>query len=72
MIPENDKLVVEMPGGGGYGSPLDREPETVRKDFEWGYVTRDHARSVYGVVLDGNGKVDEAATGEARRSMASL
>ena len=36
-------------GGGGYGDPLDRDPERVRRDVVAGVVTREHARERYGV-----------------------
>lgn len=40
-------------GGGGYGDPLDRDPERVRTDVLEGWVSREQAREAYGVVLDG-------------------
>ena len=53
-------------GGGGYGSPLERDPERVRHDVREGYVTPARAREVYGVVLADDGSVDAAATQAAR------
>jgi len=53
-------------GGGGYGDPLDREPELVAGDLRDGYVSAAAAHDVYGVVLDAAGAPDTAAT-EARR-----
>jgi N-methylhydantoinase B len=38
-------------GGGGYGDPLEREPQAVLTDVLERWVTRDAARTVYGVVL---------------------
>jgi N-methylhydantoinase B len=40
-----------MAGGGGFGNPLERDPERVRRDVLDGKVTRTHAREAYGVVL---------------------
>ena len=40
------------PGGGGYGSALEREVERVLADVVDGKVTPERARSVYGVVVD--------------------
>ena len=40
-----------MAGGGGFGDPLERDPEKVRADVLDGKVTIDHARDAYGVVL---------------------
>jgi N-methylhydantoinase B len=38
-------------GGGGYGDPLDREPEQVREDVLSGYVSARMAAEIYGVVI---------------------
>jgi N-methylhydantoinase B len=53
-------------GGGGFGDPLDREPERVAKDVARGRVTPRAARLLYGVALDGGGAVDVAGTEAAR------
>ena len=53
-------------GGGGFGDSIDRDPAAVRDDVRNGYVSTDAAVAVYGVVLDGHGEVDAAAT-ERRR-----
>ena len=45
-------MTIDAPGGGGYGSPLEREPEMVEADVAEGYVTPEQARSDYGVVID--------------------
>lgn len=39
-------------GGGGFGDPLEREPELVREDVIDGYVSIKGAREDYGVVID--------------------
>jgi N-methylhydantoinase B len=61
----------ELSGGGGYGDPLEREPERVRDDVLAQFVSFARARDVYGVVfrsdvLDDSLAIDEAAT-ELRR-----
>ncbi len=56
-------------GGGGWGDPLDREIELVRKDATEGRVSLASARDDYGVVLteDADGyAVDEVATDKLR------
>lgn len=58
-------------GGGGYGRPIERDPERVRRDVAEGWITTERAEKVYGVVLDQAGAVDLAATGELRRGMAA-
>lgn len=52
-------------GGGGWGDPLERDPESVGLEVRRRLVTRDGARR-YGVVIDGDGKVDVAATAGLR------
>jgi hypothetical protein len=52
--------------GGGYGDPLDRDPEAVARDVRVGYATHRAAERVYGVALDAQGGVDEAATAALR------
>lgn len=66
-IPPGETLILEMPGGAGFGDPLDREPQRVADDVRDGMVSREAALSEYGVVLAGDGSVDAAAT-EAERS----
>ncbi|WAC23295.1 hydantoinase B/oxoprolinase family protein [Blastomonas sp. SL216] len=53
-------------GGGGWGDPLERDPELVGKEIRQGLVTPAGARA-YGVVADADGVVDTAAT-EALRA----
>ncbi len=53
--------------GGGFGDPLEREPELVLRDWRDGYVTREEAERDYGVVIDdASGSVDAAATRRRR------
>jgi len=64
-----DVMHVYMAGGSGLGDPLFREPERVLEDLENELVTADVAERVYGVVVDGNGEADEAATRARRREI---
>jgi N-methylhydantoinase B len=66
-IERGESIIGVCCGGGGYGSPLDRDPARVAKDVAEGYVTRSRAEDVYGVVLDASGAVNLEAT-ERRRS----
>lgn len=54
-------------GGGGYGDPLEREPERVAKDVHELRVSRGAAHTVYGVELDTAGAVDVGATAKRRQ-----
>jgi len=53
-------------GGGGYGDPIDRDPEHVALGVERSLVSTTWAARVYGVVLDGAGGVDAGATAARR------
>ncbi|MCQ4159527.1 hydantoinase B/oxoprolinase family protein [Roseomonas sp. GC11] len=65
-----DVLHIHSPGGGGRGSPLERDPALVARDVTRGYVSPASARADYGVVLRegaaGSWQVDEAATAAER------
>jgi N-methylhydantoinase B len=49
-LAEGDIQYVRFMGGGGYGDPLDRDPELVRADLLAGLVSEQAARDIYGVV----------------------
>lgn len=61
-----DEYVIESGGGGGFGDPLERDPELVASDVREGYVSAESARRDYGVVLDAEGAVQQAETTELR------
>jgi N-methylhydantoinase B len=56
-----DRILVETPGGGGYGDPLAREPTLVLRDVARGYIDAEAAARLYGVVIL-DGVVDLAGT----------
>jgi N-methylhydantoinase B len=66
-----DFILIQGPGAGGSGSPLDRPTGTVLIDVERGLVSMERARSDYGVVI-AEGAVDEAATARLREQMRSV
>ena len=68
MIPDNDRLIVELPGGGGMGDPMAREPALVARDVRDGVVSVEAARGLYKVVVDAWGVLDAAATIALRQS----
>ena len=51
-IEEGDIFVVRTPGGGGYGDPLERNPELVRRDVLDGLISVKAAEKEYGVVIN--------------------
>jgi N-methylhydantoinase B len=71
-VADGELIVSVCTGGGGYGPPLEREPERVREDVAEGWITRERARDVYGVVIGDDGAVDVAATAAARATTTSV
>jgi N-methylhydantoinase B len=63
-----DIQYVRFMGGGGYGDPIDREPEAVLRDVRNGLVSEGAARQIYGVVASGD-SLDEDATRERRMAI---
>ena len=66
-----DGYLVEVGGGGGFWSALEREPERVLSDVRSGYVSIEAARREYGVVIHQRGRrfeLDTSATDELRLS----
>ena len=64
----------EMSGGGGYGDPLERDPDSVLRDVVQEKVTREHAEREYGVVVaecgdTGTCTLDVPATEHLRERM---
>ncbi|MDH3386486.1 MAG: hydantoinase B/oxoprolinase family protein [Gammaproteobacteria bacterium] len=46
-IPDERRLVLKLPGGGGYGDPSQRDPALVAQDVEREYITPDQAKRDY-------------------------
>jgi N-methylhydantoinase B len=66
VIPDGDRLVLELPGGAGMGDPAARDPELVARDVRDGLVSEKIARSIYRVVVNQDGTPDMAATNGLR------
>ncbi|MEK7387593.1 MAG: hydantoinase B/oxoprolinase family protein, partial [candidate division NC10 bacterium] len=67
-----DVISFQQPGAGGYGDPLERDPQRVLEDVLDDYVSVEAARREYGVALAGSGadlRVDDAATRALRKKM---
>jgi N-methylhydantoinase B len=47
-VPAGGRLVVDLPGGGGFGPPCERDPDRVRADVGAGLVSPRAAVEVYG------------------------
>jgi N-methylhydantoinase B len=67
---DGDLLYMRVASGGGYGDPLERDPELVRSDVANAIVSKAAARDIYGVVFkDSDLQVDRDATRELRAAM---
>jgi N-methylhydantoinase B len=66
VIPTGDRLMLYMPGGGGMGPAVAREPEKVARDVRDGLVSAANARDIYRVVVNADGSVDFAETSRLR------
>jgi N-methylhydantoinase B len=51
-IPAGERLIVEMPGGGGFGDPAKRDRAQVERDVRLGLVSKEQAKAAYGVEGD--------------------
>ena len=65
-LAKGQSVLLETPGGGGYGPPVEREPARVAEDVRLGYVSVASARDRYRVVVAADGTLDEQATSELR------
>lgn len=82
LAPDTE-ILLSLPGGGGYGSPLERDPSAVLDDVVQGHVSIESAERDYGVVvrrlkeeaklihLPEDYELDLAATTRARKERAS-
>ena len=67
---DGDLLYMRVASGGGYGDPLERDPELVRTDVANAIISTAAARDIYGVVFKGSGlQVDPEATWKLRLAM---
>lgn len=64
----DDVVSIRTSGGGGWGDPLDRDPQKVLIDVLEGYLTAQLAKEMFGVVIS-NGKISTAKTATLRKTM---
>ncbi len=70
LLQPGQHVVLKLPGGGGFNSPLRRDPQRVAEDVRQGYVSLERAEADYGVIIDPNTmQVDAVATQARRREM---
>ena len=68
LIRPDEAMVSISCGGGGYGSPTERDPDRVAHDVCEGWITRARAEAVYRVLCRADGSVDTDRT-DALRNM---
>ncbi|MDE0539523.1 MAG: hydantoinase B/oxoprolinase family protein [Rhodospirillales bacterium] len=51
-VPYGDRLILELPGGGGYGDPRDRDRQAIVDDVLDGLITAEDAKRDYGIDVD--------------------
>jgi N-methylhydantoinase B len=71
VLARGDVFVATAGGGAGLGDPLLREPQKVVNDIVSGYVTDEHARQIYGVVVTSDKELDADATMKRREQIRS-
>jgi N-methylhydantoinase B len=69
IIPDGERLLLKLPGGGGMGDPATRDPALVALDVRNRLVSCDVALDIYKVALTETGAVDETKTQELRHAL---
>jgi N-methylhydantoinase B len=76
-IQKGQRIMYDYGGGGGWGDPLDRDPQAVLDDVLDEYVSHEAAQRIYGVVLTGSLEeltleLDAESTRELRAEMRAV
>lgn len=66
IIPDGDRLILELPGGAGMGDPAARDPALVARDVRDGLVSVRLARTLYKVECGEDGALNPTATAQLR------
>ncbi|MDE2198150.1 MAG: hydantoinase B/oxoprolinase family protein [Rhodospirillales bacterium] len=66
IIPDGERLLLLLPGGGGMGEAGARDPALVARDVRDGLVSVGNAAKIYKVALSADGVIDAAATAALR------
>lgn len=48
QVPADRRLILSLPGGGGYGDPSSRPQELIERDVRFGYISKEQAKTDYG------------------------
>ena len=63
---KGDLVRITSPSGGGYGNPLERDPNLVCDDLNQGLLSREEAKNLYGVLVNNDNSLDEDSTNKLR------
>lgn len=66
-VPQGDRVIIAMPGGGGLGNPRQRDVGAVADDVRQGFISADAARRDYAVAVNDDGSVNESETAKLRQ-----
>jgi N-methylhydantoinase B len=69
VVGADDEFEFRCASGGGWGDPLDRDPQAVARDVRLGRIGREQAATTYGVVLDDSDEPRLDATGQRREAI---
>ena len=69
VLAPGDAYVLRSGGGGGYGTPLQRDLVMLARDVRCGYVSREEAEKSYGAVFAADGSIDAEASARHRDEM---
>lgn len=67
-----DVISFQQPGAGGYGDPAERDPACVLENVLDEYISIEHAREAYGVIIDPKTMMVDLATTERLRAQMRL
>jgi len=56
IVPKGDRVILEMPGGGGFGPVQERDLQAIAQDVRQGYISAQAAREQYGVTFTADGE----------------
>ena len=68
VVRDGERFQMRLANGGGFGDPLERDPEAVRRDVAVGRFDASDAERVYGVVVR-DGVVDTPGTDDRRAAI---
>ena len=72
VLKPGDAYILRSGGGGGFGSPLQRDLDALEADVRNEYVSRESAERLYGAVFRDDGSIDRDLTARNREQMRTL